>query len=161
MIGVCCKDGVVLGVQKQIPYRMLVPGTSRRIATIGRSAGMATAGIAGDSRRLVLVGREEAASYKTFYGNDAPTSILAHRVAGEVHNHTLYWHVRPFGASVLLAGHDVDNGFSLHLIQPTGDCFKYKGTAIGSNMAAAKTEIEKLDLSEMLARDAVDAIAKM
>jgi hypothetical protein len=31
-LGIKCSDGVVLGVEKLVPYKMLVPGSNRRIA---------------------------------------------------------------------------------------------------------------------------------
>jgi hypothetical protein len=39
--------------------------------------------------------------------------------SGWVHTYTLYWYMRPFGASVLLASVD-DDGPQLHMIEPSG-----------------------------------------
>mmetsp|Transcript_40904 Transcript_40904/g.130680 ORF Transcript_40904/g.130680 Transcript_40904/m.130680 type:complete len:82 (-) Transcript_40904:709-954(-) len=39
-IGVKCKDGVVLGVEKLVISKMLVEGSNRRIHTVDRHAGM-------------------------------------------------------------------------------------------------------------------------
>lgn len=36
-----------------------------------------------------------------------------------MHLYTLYWHLRPFGASVLVAAYD-DKGPSLWMIEPSG-----------------------------------------
>jgi 20S proteasome subunit alpha 7 len=75
-------------------------------------------------------------------------------------SYTLYGHMRPFGSSVLLASID-KTGPQLYMIEPSGLSYGYLGVAIGKGRLAAKTEIEKLKLSQMTCREAVDAIAKM
>ena len=50
-LGVTCSDGVVLGVEKLLPFKMLVPGSNRRIAAVDRHAGMAGTGLAPDARQ--------------------------------------------------------------------------------------------------------------
>jgi len=55
--------------------------------------------------------RDEAASYKEFYGCPIPGKVMAERLAGFVHAYTMYWSVRPFGAAVLIAGKDADGPF--------------------------------------------------
>ena len=52
-LGVRCKDGVVLGVEKLLAMKMLVPGANRRIAAVDRHAGMAGTGLAPDARQIV------------------------------------------------------------------------------------------------------------
>ena len=42
-IGVRCKDGVILGVEKLVMSKMLVPGTGRRIHTIDEHVGAVSA----------------------------------------------------------------------------------------------------------------------
>lgn len=39
-IGVRCKDGIVLGVEKMVLNKLLVPGTNHRIASVDRHAGV-------------------------------------------------------------------------------------------------------------------------
>lgn len=55
--------------------------------------------------------RDEAASYKEFYGCPIPGKVMAERLAGFVHAYTMYWSVRPFGSAVLIAGKDADGPF--------------------------------------------------
>lgn len=40
MIGIRCKDGVVLGVEKPVVSKMLVEGSNRRVFAVDRHAGM-------------------------------------------------------------------------------------------------------------------------
>ena len=50
--------------------------------------------------------------------------------------------VRPFGVSLLMAGHDT-HGPQLYQIDPSGSFFAWKASAIGKNMTNAKTFLEK------------------
>lgn len=57
------------------------------------------------SSQIVNHARDEAASYLDFNGGPIPGSVLCDRVSGLMHAYTLYWYVRPFGASVLIANY--------------------------------------------------------
>eukprot|EP00898_Chlorokybus_atmophyticus_P004714 jgi/Chlat1/5243/Chrsp33S05087 len=159
-IGIRCKDGIVLGVEKLIVSKMLVPGSNRRIHTLDRHAGMALAGLVADGRQIVNRARQEAAQYKSFYGSPIPAKILSARLASYVHLFTLYWSVRPFGSSAIVGCYDKE-GPQLYMIEPSGVVFRYFGTAIGKGRQAAKTEIERLKLEEMTCREGVMAVAKI
>ncbi len=74
--------------------------------------------------------------------------------------YTLYWYLRPFGASILLASVD-DDGPQLHMIEPSGIAYRYLATAIGKHKAAAKTELEKIKFDKITCDEAVIEIAKM
>eukprot|EP00249_Psilotum_nudum_P005537 c18979_g1_i1 orf=343-924(+) len=157
VIGIKCKDGVILGVEKLIASKMLLEGSNRRIHSVHRHAGMAVAGLAADGRQVMSRAREEARSYQNFYGEGIPIKDLCERVASYVHLCTLYWWLRPFGSSAILGGYDRD-GPQLYVIEPSGVAYRYFGAAIGKGRQAAKTEIEKLKLSEMTCREGVIAV---
>lgn len=161
VIGVACKDGVVLGVEKFILSRMMVTSSNRRIQTVGAHSGMAIAGLAADARQLVNKGRKECRDYISFFGMPIPGKLLAERMAGEVHSHTLYWWLRPYGCSVLLANYDNLGKPGLWLIEPSGIGSKYFATAIGKHKQAAKTELEKIDFATITCRQAVMKIAEI
>lgn len=74
--------------------------------------------------------------------------------------YTLYSHVRPFGASLLIAAYD-KLGPQLYMIEPSGVCYGYYGCAIGKAKQAAKTEIEKLNLKEMTCKEVVNHATRM
>ncbi|RZR90523.1 hypothetical protein BHM03_00018421 [Ensete ventricosum] len=115
------------------------------------------------------------------YGEPIPVKELADRVASYVHLCTLYWwlryycgvcigatylgggiiyYCRPFGCGIILGGYDRD-GPQLYMIEPSGISYRYFGAAIGKGRQAAKTEIEKLKLSEMTCREGIIEVAKM
>eukprot|EP00897_Mesotaenium_endlicherianum_P007834 jgi/Mesen1/7079/ME000369S06405 len=142
-VGIRCKDGVVMGVEKLIISKMLVEGSSRRIHAIDRHAGLAIAGLVADGRQVVNRARDEASQYKSVYGEPISVKVMCDRIASYAHVFTLYWWTRPFGSSVLLGGYDKD-GPSLYMVEPSGVAY-----------------IEKLKLSEMTCREGVVAVAKI
>jgi len=155
-----CVDGVVLGVEKLVSSKMLVEGSNRRIMNVDYHCGVAMAGIAGDAKQIVNRARSEARGFREFYGSQIPGKVLNDRLAGWVHMYTLYWYLRPFGASVLLASVD-DDGPSLHMIEPSGVAYRYMAAAIGKHRAAAKTELEKLKFDSITVDEAVVEVAKI
>jgi 20S proteasome subunit alpha 7 len=162
-IAICCKDGVLFGVEKFLLSKMLVPGTIKRVFPVHRHAGMSMAGFLADSRQLVARARGEATQYKNAYAELMPPEVLAERLGLFVHAYTLYWSIRPFGCSVLLGCVDPDTKTpSLFCIDPSGLVYKYSGTAIGKGKQAAKTEIEKLVAKgDMTCKEALVHVAKI
>lgn len=160
VIGICCKDGVVLGAEKLIISKMLEEHSNRRTFPLDRHAGAAIAGVAADGRAVINRAQSEAANYKSFYGDPIPGHVLAERVASYMHVFNLYWYVRPFGVCSLLAVYDRE-GPQLYLVDPAGTMHRYNGTAVGKGRQGAKNEIEKLKLSEMTVCEGVAAVAKI
>jgi len=159
-IGVRCVDGVVLGVEKLVQSKMLVEGSNRRIMNVDVHCGIAMSGIAGDGKQIVNRARSEARQYREFYGQMIPGKVLNERLAGFIHTYTLYWYLRPFGASVLVASYD-DDGPQLHMIEPSGIAYRYFAAAIGKHRMAAKTELEKIKFDQITCDEAVFEIAKI
>ena len=120
-VGVRCSDGVIVGVEKLILSKMLVPGSGRRVQAIADHLGAVTSGWAPDARQLIGRAREEAASYLSNYGEPIPPRLLAERMGAYMHLYTVYWSSRPFGASILIAGYDAESrSHELYLAEPTG-----------------------------------------
>ncbi|KAH9179468.1 20S proteasome subunit [Lactarius sanguifluus] len=159
-IGLRVKDGVVLAVEKLVHSKLLVPGANRRIQTIDRHIGLASSGLLADGRHLSNRARDEAASYRDNYNEPAPLKALADRLGLYVQVYTLYSSVRPFGCSTILGGIDKD-GPSIYVIEPSGVFYGYNGAAIGKGRQLAKTELEKLKLSELTTREAVFEAARI
>jgi len=129
--------------------------------TVDLHAGMALTGIAADGRQLVNKARSESRSYKSFYGSAIPGKVLAERVAGHMHMHTLYWYLRPFGATAIIASYDDEGGPELYMSEPQGTSYKYFACAVGKQRQGAKTELEKLKFETVTCREAVMEIAKI
>lgn len=159
-IGIRCVDGVVMGVEKQKLSKLMVEGSNRRIFTVDKHTGMAISGLQADARQVVNHARSESANFSDFYGGQIPGNVLADRVAGLMHTYTLYWYVRPFGASVLLASY-TEEGPELYAMEPSGLSYRHHATAVGKNRNAAKSALEKLNLGEFTCKQGVFELAKM
>jgi len=160
VIGLRVKDGVVLAVEKLVHSKLLVPGANRRIQAIDRHIGLASSGLLADGRHLSNRARDEAANYRDNYRELAPLKELSDRLSLYVQAYTLYSSVRPFGCSTILGGID-KNGPSIYVIEPSGVFYGYHGAAVGKGRQLAKTELEKLKLSELTTREAVFEAARI
>lgn len=167
-MGLKCRDGVVLCVEKPIFNRMLLPSSSRRIHTIDTNSGMAITGLVSDGRQIVNRSREEASSYCETYGSKVPPTVLAERIASYMHYFTLHGGLRPFGTTALIASYDRDTkDHSLFMVEPSGSVYQYFGCAAGKGRQPAKTEMEKLALNKpskeenMTVREGVKQLAKI
>ncbi|KAI1905733.1 putative proteasome subunit alpha type-7 [Ophidiomyces ophidiicola] len=171
-IGLRCKDGVILAVEKIVSSKLLKPGANKRIGTVDRHVGIVSSGLIPDGRHFISRARDEAASWRNTYKGAVPTSVLANRLGGYVQAYTLYSSVRPFGITAILGGWDSDielsvdgqvgngpksgaggrvehpksGGPGLFMIEPSGLYWGYYGAATGKGRQAAKAELEKLDL---------------
>ncbi|CAK7568158.1 MAG: Putative proteasome subunit alpha type-7 [Sporothrix epigloea] len=171
-VGIRCRDGVVLAVEKIVTSKLLKAGANRRIATIDRHLGMAFSGMTPDGRQLVERARDEAQSWRENFKTPVRTAELASRVGGFLQAYTLYQSVRPFGVTAILAGFDSDKdqpvdgevghgpsigaggrvpsskygGPALYMLEPSGLYWGYYGAATGKGRQAAKAELEKLEL---------------
>lgn len=118
-------------------------------------------------------------NYRETYRSPTTLKALAERLGLYVQAYTLYSSVRPFGVSAILGAVDKD-GPSLYVVEPSGIYFVcisldlsisqcslsshlkgYNAAAVGKGRQLAKTELEKLKLSEMTTREAVYEAARM
>ncbi|CAG7848384.1 Proteasome subunit alpha type-3; Flags: Fragment [Serendipita indica DSM 11827] len=147
-IGLRVKDGVVLAVEKIIHSKLLMPESNKRILTIDRHIGYTSSGLLADGRQLANRAREEAQSSRDFYREPPTLKAIVNRL------------IRPFGCTSLLAAVD-KHGPGLYVIEPSGISLGYHGAAVGKGRQLAKTELEKLKLSELSMREAVFEAARI
>ncbi|KAK4248205.1 nucleophile aminohydrolase [Corynascus novoguineensis] len=171
-IGIRCKDGVVLAVEKLVTSKLLKPHANKRIATVDRHLGVVYSGMIPDGRHFVERARDEARAWRDTFKTPISTADLASRMGGYMQAYTLYQSVRPFGITAIVGGFDstrelpVDGevgsgpacgaggkvpgkshgGPALYMIEPSGLYWGYYGAATGKGRQAAKAELEKLDL---------------
>ncbi|KAF8317026.1 nucleophile aminohydrolase, partial [Cantharellus anzutake] len=74
-IGLRVNGGIVLFLEKLVHSKLLVPGSNRRIQSVDRHIGMATAGLLADGRHLASRAFDEALNYRETYR--APTTLKA------------------------------------------------------------------------------------
>lgn len=171
-VGIRCKDGVVLAMEKLVTSKLMKKDANKRIATVDRNIGIASAGLLPDGRHFASRARDEASSWRSTYKAPIPVASLADRMGSYVQAYTLYNSVRPFGITAILGGYDAETsadvdgsvgqgpkagaggktegvkegGPYLYMIEPSGMYWGYYGAATGKGRQAAKAELEKLKL---------------
>lgn len=105
--------------------------------------------------------REESQQYEKMFGIKIPLQILADRLALQAQMRTVYANYRPFGTSIVLAGHDNIKGFGLYMVEPSGTDYEYYGCASGRGKQIARNEIEKRNFREITVQEAIPHIAKI
>jgi len=161
IVGIRCKDGVVLAAEKIITSKLYTRTTQPRIVHIDAHIGMAFAGLVADAYQLCNIARDEASDYRVNHGMPIPPDYLASRLSQYIHVYTLYAALRPFGVITFLSSYQ--NGKAdLHVIQPSGVYYSYNAYSSGKAKANAMTELEKIkDFKGMSAKDAVVEAAKV
>ncbi|GMM30680.1 proteasome core particle subunit alpha 2 [Martiniozyma asiatica (nom. inval.)] len=149
-IGIKASNGVVLATEKR-SKSILTESTNSKIGKIGPDCGMTYAGMGPDFRVLVEKARKQAHSdYLMVYGQHPPAKVAVAQIARVMQEATQSPGVRPFGVSLLVAGHDC-----LYQVDPSGAFFPWKATAVGKNASAAKTFLEKRWNEELELEDAI------
>ncbi|OAV94604.1 hypothetical protein PTTG_26935 [Puccinia triticina 1-1 BBBD Race 1] len=157
VIGLKCKDGVVLAVEKLVQSKLLVPGSDRRLRTVDLHIGLATVGLLADGRQLGHRATAEAASYKQNYNDPIP---IKPQSTGRISFRNSSRSLRQ-AALIDREEFDKDGSPDLFCLEPSGVFWGYRGCAIGKERTLARTEIEKLKLEEMSALEAVEHAARI
>ncbi len=165
-IGLKFEDGVLLIADKRIKSKLVDPGSMEKIFLVDEHIGCATSGLVGDARVLVDYARLVAQIERVTYGNSITVEQLAKKVSDYKQQYTQYGGVRPFGASLLIAGVD-DNGVHLFETDPSGTLMGYRADCIGSGRETVmelfeKEYSEKMSFEEaiMLGLKAVEAVSE-
>ncbi|KAA8496150.1 Proteasome subunit alpha type-3 [Porphyridium purpureum] len=161
LVGVRCKDGVVMAIEKIVTSKMMVKGSCRRCHIVDLHAGLSVAGMGADGRVIVDRARQEAAQYRSIYGIEIPGRVLAERIASFVHMYSLYWFVRPFGCAVMFGSYSEEEGPQLYVIEPSGIVYRYFAYALGKGKQIAKTELEKIKFDEITCREAIKELTNI
>ena len=103
-IGIKCKNGVVLCVEKKLSSPQVDETSFQRIHTIDDHVGCTYAGLTGDARVLIKMARKICSEYWLNYGSQILMSSLNRETASLVHDATSSGGVRPYGCSLLFAG---------------------------------------------------------
>ncbi len=151
-LGLRTKDFAVLSSHVKPTRSLLEP--AEKVFVVDDHVGATGSGYIGDVNSLVDEIRVEAQRHRLVYETPADVNSLARHVGQYLHNFTLYT-VRPFGASLILAGTD-PLGVQLVQIDPSGTTFRGNGFAIGAGGDEALDVLSKgyredLSLDEAIA----------
>mmetsp|Transcript_9884 Transcript_9884/g.14754 ORF Transcript_9884/g.14754 Transcript_9884/m.14754 type:complete len:251 (-) Transcript_9884:1511-2263(-) len=159
IVGLKCKDGILVAGEKSITSRMLVQGSNKISYGLTKHAGAIITGVVPDGRAVMSRARQEAVQYQQIYSKEMGPKVLSDRIAQFMQLFTSY-PIRPFGSVVIVAGLD-GNEPKLFMVDPSGNYYQYYACSAGKGHQICKTEMDKLDLSNMTCRETVFHLAKM
>jgi len=138
-LGLKTKDFAVLSSQVR-PTRPLLDA-AEKIFVIDEHIGATGSGYIGDVNTLIDDVRIAAQRHRLVYDEPIDVGTISRGLSEFLHTFTMH-PVRPFGASVILAGADL---LGVHLIQvdPSGTTFRGSGFAIGQHSDEALDAVSK------------------
>lgn len=139
-LGVKCNEGIVLAVDKRIPSKLVQPESFEKIFQVDSHIATAASGMIADARQLVERARLEAQIHRLTYDEDISVALLCKKVGDMMQMHTQYGGLRPFGASLIIAGMNDDS--ELFVTDPSGGYLGWKAAAIGSGRTSAQDVFE-------------------
>lgn len=161
VIGMVCKDGVLLVADKRLVDTLIVPEGVEKVFQIDEHIGAAASGIISDARVLVERAQLKAQQHRVAF--DSPIDLLS--VVKDVCNLkqicTQSAGLRPFGVSILFIGIDQDGLARLYETDPTGIFFQYKATAIGEAEPEAEEILKKKYSEDMTIKEGIKLAIKI
>lgn len=141
-VGIKCRDGVVLIVDKRITSRLLEANSIEKIFRIDEHIGVASSGLVGDARSLVDRARVEAQINRVSYDEPIDVETLAKKLGDHMQTYTQFGGARPYGTALLITGMS-DGEFRLFETDPSGTLLEYKATGIGTGRPAVMKLFEE------------------
>ncbi|MBI2671500.1 archaeal proteasome endopeptidase complex subunit alpha [Candidatus Woesearchaeota archaeon] len=143
VIGMVCKDGVLLIADKRVTDKLIVPESLEKVYEVDEHIGASATGILSDGRILIERSQVVAQQHKVTF--DEPIDVLG--IVKDICNlkqaYTQVGGARPFGVSILFAGVDKNGKPRLYLTDPTGIFFEFMATAIGEGDNEIKDILDK------------------
>ncbi len=143
-IGIACKDGVLLCIDKRIVDKLVIPESVEKIFKVDDHIAATASGILSDARVLIERVQVKAQQHRVTYDSPIDTLSVVKDIANLKQLCTQSGGLRPFGVSILVAG--IDNGTpKLFETDPTGIFFQYRAAVIGEG----ETEAEEIIAAEL------------
>ncbi len=154
-VGVTHADGVALVATKSI-QKLIVPESIEKISKIDDHIGAAACGILADGRVLVDYARVRAQINKMTFGEPIELIALVKDISDREQRFTQIGGLRPYGASLLLAGHNERP----HLFEtdPSGTIREWRAQALGRGSKEAKKVLIE-EYKEGMKKDAAISLA--
>jgi proteasome alpha subunit len=153
-VGIKCKEGIVLIVDKRVSSRLLEASSIEKIFIIDEHIGVASSGLVGDARALVDRARIEAQINRVTYDERIDVEALAKKLGDHMQTYTQFGGARPYGTALLIAGIS-DGECRLFETDPSGTLLEYKATGIGIGRTAVMKVFEEEYSYEASMKDAI------
>jgi len=141
IVGIACKDGVLILADKRVVEKLIVAGSVEKIFQIDEHVGASASGILSDGRILVERAQVLAQQHRLTYNVPIETETLVKEICNTKQMYTQVGGARPFGVSIMFMG--VGDKNHVYVTDPTGTFFEYKATAIGEMDDAVKEILNK------------------
>lgn len=153
VLGITCKDGVVLAAEERMTSKLQDPNFSLKIFQIDEHIGAAVAGLSSDARILIDHARIIAQTNRLLYDEPVDVEVLAKRIGDLMQLYTQHAGVRPFGVSVIFSG--VDTQPKLYQTDPAGNYIALKASVIGAGSDMLKEVLENQYREDMALEEAI------
>ncbi len=137
-IGIACKDGAVIVVDKRVTEKLVVAQSVEKIFQVDHHIGAAASGIISDGRILIEKAQVIAQQHRVTFDEAIHLESLVKQICNIKQFYTQVGGARPFGVSLLFAG--VNSKSNIYVTDPFGIFMEYKATAIGEG----ETEIKEI-----------------
>ncbi len=142
VIGISTDSFVVLVATKKISSRLLKKSSLKKLFVIDTHVFSGASGLSADFQMLINYAQLQAQNHMLLYGERIPLLKLTKMIARLMHSYTQFSDLRPFGVSLLIAGHDEKKGIQLYLIEPSGAYWEYYAVAIGQHATLLEKYLE-------------------
>jgi len=156
-IAIMTQEGIVLAVERRTQSPLMIPSSMDKIMEIDSHVACAVSGLTADAQSMVEHGRVQAQNHFFTYNESMPVRSLTQSLCALSANFGTDDEdsmSRPFGVALLVAGHDVDNGYQLYHTDPSGTWTAYKAKAIGSGSEGAQTTLQEEYKDDMTLKEA-------
>jgi proteasome alpha subunit len=133
-VGVRAADGVVLAALSRTGSDLMEVESVEKLHKLDDHVGAASAGHVADARRLIDFARRFTQQNRLRYDEPVGIETLAKRITDMVQESTQSGGVRPFGASLVVAGMDGDRP-RLFETDPSGTPHEWRAVCIGGGRA--------------------------
>lgn len=160
---VLLEGGIVLAarVRPFIPDALRAGPYFEKVLAIDDHMLCTVAGVGPDASALVAAAREAAQKHRLAWGDPIPPQLLARTVCNLCQAYTQYGGLRPFGATLLLAGYDIVDGFQLISIDPSGNSRTYRAHAKRTSETGCTAAVAALGKDSARVRRALLAQLKL
>jgi len=132
IIGINCKDGVLIIADKGKKDELIKPESADKIYEIDEHIMASAAGILSDARILIDDVRVLAQKHRVTYDYPIDIETVIREISDIKQQFTQHPGVRPFGVALIIGGVSEDES-KLYTSDITGNYFEYHAIAIGEN----------------------------